>query len=271
MSEFHDPELERLLGTSGGPFPDVNVAYGSVQGRVRRAQRRRALAASGATFSVLLAVGALTIGRSSGSESVQPGDGGVSTAADDTRLHPDPTSTTIAVTTTAASTTSAVTTTTPATTVSDSTVVPDPAGGQGDVGGGPANTVRDTTAPKTTAPKTTLPRTTVPKTTVPVLVPVPVDEPTTDAPTQSSEQPRDPDPLPVTATFNGVGGSIVVRMDGDTLVLVSYEAADGYFADVRRQSGSHVEVRFDSVDHRTEVRVDLDHGTMVQHIDESDT
>ena len=41
MSDFDDPGLERILGRSGGPFPDVNLAYQQVQARVRRAKRRR--------------------------------------------------------------------------------------------------------------------------------------------------------------------------------------------------------------------------------------
>ena len=51
MSDFDDPELERILGRSGGPFPDVNLAYQQVQTRVRRAKRRRAAVMGGTACS----------------------------------------------------------------------------------------------------------------------------------------------------------------------------------------------------------------------------
>ncbi len=58
MSEFDDPEMERLLGRASGAYPDVNSAYSRVQGRVRVIRRRRAVVATTAAC-VLLAGGAM--------------------------------------------------------------------------------------------------------------------------------------------------------------------------------------------------------------------
>ena len=57
MNEFEDPQLERLLGSAGGSFPDVNTAYSRVTGRVRVIRRRRAMVATTAAC-LLLAGGA---------------------------------------------------------------------------------------------------------------------------------------------------------------------------------------------------------------------
>ena len=58
MSEFDDPQMERLLGRASGAYPDVNTAYSRVQGRVRVIRRRRAVVATTAAC-VLLAGGAM--------------------------------------------------------------------------------------------------------------------------------------------------------------------------------------------------------------------
>lgn len=58
MSEFDDPQLERLLGGAGGAFPDVNTAYSQVRGRVRVIRRRRAMVA-GTAACVLMVGGAI--------------------------------------------------------------------------------------------------------------------------------------------------------------------------------------------------------------------
>lgn len=270
MSEFHDPEMEHLLGRAGGPFPDVNVAYHTVQGRVRRAQRRRALATTGVAFALLLGVGGLAVSRAADPESVQPGDRGGSDTTDE-RLQPD---TTAAATTSVAPTTTVLATTTEATTTTqapDTTVavpVVDPAAPDPAVTAG-------TTAPKSTAPKSTAPKTTTPKTTPTTAPPntaaplVPVDNGGATTPTTPTTEPKGSS-LPVTSTFSGEGGSIVVRMDGNRLTLVSHQAAAGFQTEVRRWSGSHVEVRFESGAHRTVARVDFEDGTMVQHFEESD-
>ncbi|MFZ4717923.1 MAG: hypothetical protein ACOYMR_00770 [Ilumatobacteraceae bacterium] len=71
--ELHDPELEAMLGLASGAFPDVNVAYESVRGRVRQAKRRRVMVVSSAACAVLLAGGVLAVqftGTSNGGTAV---------------------------------------------------------------------------------------------------------------------------------------------------------------------------------------------------------
>jgi len=77
MSEFDDPQMERLLGRAGGAYPDVNTAYSRVQGRVRVIRRRRAVVATTAAC-VLLAGGALfAAGRGTpGRANLEPADTG---------------------------------------------------------------------------------------------------------------------------------------------------------------------------------------------------
>ena len=76
MSEFDDPQLERMLGRAGGALPDVNTAFAQVQGRVRHIKRRRAMVA-GTTACFLLAAGAVfAAGRTDERSNLQPGDRG---------------------------------------------------------------------------------------------------------------------------------------------------------------------------------------------------
>ena len=75
MSEFDDPELERLLGRAGGKYPDVNVAYERMLGRVRQARRRRTVVVSGAACGLLFFVAALAAVRTDDSSKIQPADG----------------------------------------------------------------------------------------------------------------------------------------------------------------------------------------------------
>ena len=88
MSDFDDPELERILGRSGGPFPDVNLAYQQVQTRVRRAKRRRAAVMGGTACSLLLALGVLAAVRGGDGRSIQPGGSSELTGPDGSQLQP---------------------------------------------------------------------------------------------------------------------------------------------------------------------------------------
>lgn len=74
MSEFNDPELEQLLGRAGGAFPDVNLAYEQVQGRVRYARRRRAVVVSGVACSLLFVTALVAANRLGDSAPAQIGD-----------------------------------------------------------------------------------------------------------------------------------------------------------------------------------------------------
>ena len=91
----------------------------------------------------------------------------------------------------------------------------------------------------------------------------PSSSPATTTPTTNPPAP------PITNTYSGVGGSITVRLQNGSLTLVSYNAASGFVADVRKASGSRVEVRFESNDQRTEIRVDIVGNGMSAQVDES--
>lgn len=93
MSEFDDPQLERMLGRAGGALPDVNSAYVQVQGRVRHIKRRRAMVA-GSAACFLLATGAVfAAGRSNDRDNLQPAGTGdlVETTESDSTLATDST------------------------------------------------------------------------------------------------------------------------------------------------------------------------------------
>lgn len=258
MSEFHDRELENLLGHAGGSFPDVNTAYVEVQGRVRQAKRRRALVVSTAACSLLLAVGVLAVSRSGGSGTVQPNDGGSELGPDGSRLQPDDT-----ISTTTESTTVTTTGATVATTIEDPTTVTEPVTTGATIPTVPGNSQSPASTGSNNSSHSTSPGT------------VPRTNPT--APTTSTPQDTDPVTTPTTAaapitqTFNGIGGSITVHLENGHLTLVSSQPTAGFHAEVKKKSGSHIEVRFESDHHRTEARVDLHDGTMVPDFSEDNT
>jgi hypothetical protein len=256
---FHDNDMENLLGRAGGAFPDVNIAYVQVQGRVRQAKRRRALVVSSAACSLLLAVGLLAVSRSGSSGAVQPNGRSTELGPDGSRLQPDDTISTTTQDTIDTTTEATVATTT----IEDSTTVTEPvettavsvpnssqAPGGGNGNGNGTHSTSPVTVAKTThssAPTTSAPPETDPPTT-----------PTVGA-------------TPITQTFSGVGGSITVHLENGHLTLVSSQPTAGFSAEVRRDSGSHIEVRFQSDHHRTEARVDLHHGAMVEDFSEDGT
>ncbi|MBI4883571.1 MAG: hypothetical protein HY826_05890 [Actinobacteria bacterium] len=220
MSEFHDPELERLLGRAGGMYPDVNVAYERMLRGVRHARRRRLVAVSGAASCLLFLGAAFAFIGSDQSPNVQPGDRGTFDGSFEDTL-PD----SVPGTTTPTSTDSTLDTETTAT--RSGTVVP-------------------VTTPNSSAGSNPSVN---PSSTTPTTAPAP----------------------PVTQVFAGTGGSVTVRLQDGTLSLVSYSATAGFTADLKHTGGDRVEVRFESVDHRTDIRIDLELGSMAPTIDENDT
>lgn len=248
MNDFHDPELERLFGRNSGPTPDVDVAYQRVQGRVRQVKRRRAVVVSSAACSVLFAAAVFAGARTNSSNTVQPGgtatgiDGSPLTVSDssdlslpsstvgDTMLEStDPGVTTPGTGSTATSVGNGGTTVTSPTGSNVSTPSTAPGATSGSV---PSSSVTPSSSPATTSPATN-------------------------------------PPTPITETFSGVGGSITVRLQNGSLTLVSYNAAAGFTADVQKASGSRVEVRFESIDQRTDIRVDIVGNGMSAQVDES--
>lgn len=73
MNEFDDPQVEHILGRLSGAYPDTNVAFSAMKGRVRQAKRRRAFVASATACALLGALAVLGVqgGRSA---DVQPAD-----------------------------------------------------------------------------------------------------------------------------------------------------------------------------------------------------
>lgn len=275
MSDFDDPELERILGRSGGPFPDVNLAYQQVQTRVRRAKRRRAAVMGGTACSLLLALGVLAAVRGGDGRSIQPGGSSELTGPDGSQLQPDHTAGESHVSSpndnqndspndTAGSTPSSTgdssgdgTGPTPSITATRSSTGDASPASSNPAAGSPSNpppTPATSIAPPPTATPTTVGTTT--STTAST---------TTSTTTSTTGTP----PAPITQTFTGIGGSITVRNDGDTLTLVANAAAAGFTTEVRHSSGGHVEVRFESDAHRTDARVDLVNGTMTNNFTES--
>lgn len=234
MSEFHDPDFENLLGRSGGPMPDVNIAYQRVQGRVRQVKRRRAIVASSAACAVLFGAAVFAGARSNGTDTVTPAGRGsdVSNSTDDslgggTSLAPDSTLTsTTLVTDTTLSTESSV------------------------VGGGNVTP----TQPGNTTPGNTTPGATNPP---------PSSTPSTSTP--ATNPPATNPPGPVDRTFSSGGNSITVRLQNGTLTLLASNPASGYTDEIKKSGGVRVEVRFDNGSNTVDIRVDLENGQMVQH------
>lgn len=248
MSEFHDPDFENLLGRSGGPMPDVNIAYERVQGRVRQVKRRRAVVASSAACVVLFGAAVFAGARTDGPNGVAPAGPGsdVSNSTDDTRgssLAPDST-----ITSTTLVTDSSVPT--QSTVVGGGSVTPTTQPGSSQPGSSqPGNTTPGNTTPGNTTPGATNP----PSSSTPATNP-----PTTNPPATNP-------PAPVDRTFSSGGCSITVRLQNGSLSLLSSNPAGGYQAEVKKNGGTRVEVRFDNGNDTIDIRVDLVNGQMVQH------
>jgi hypothetical protein len=86
--EFDDPQIESMLGRLSGAYPDDNVAYAAVQGRVRQVKRRRTFVASTAACAVLLALGTFAVQGGGRSQQLSPAD-----SFDDSTVTTDATST----------------------------------------------------------------------------------------------------------------------------------------------------------------------------------
>lgn len=242
MSEFHDPDFENLLGRSGGPMPDVNIAYQRVQGRVRQVKRRRAMVASSAACVVLFGAAVFASARNDGPNGVAPAGRGsdVPNSTDDSRgtdssLSPDSTLTSVTLVTLVTDSTLPTETTV----VGGGSVTPTQPGGSQ-----PGNTQPGSTTPGATNP---------PSSSTPATNPPATNPPATNP------------PAPVDKTFSSAGGSITVRMQNGSLSLVGNPSpASGYSYEIRKNGGARVEVRFDNGSGTVDIRVDLINGQMVQ-------
>ena len=225
MTEFHDPEFEDMLGRTGGPMPDVNVAYQQVQGRVRQVKRRRAIVASSAACVVLLGAAVFAGARPNGNDSITPAGRGsdVSNSSDVANSSDSSPSTDSGLT--------------------SSTLVTDTGQPTTSDGGGTGSTAPGGVTPTTPGPTTSV--TTPPASTNP---------PATDPPA----------PVTQTFTSGG-GSITVRLQNGSLSLVGNPAPAAGYSYDVSKNGGTRVEVRFDNGTDTIDIRVDLVNGEMVQH------
>lgn len=245
MTDFEDREFETLLGRAGGPFPDVNLAHLQVHGKVRQAKRRRAVVVSSAACSLLLTVGILAVSRNDGEG--QPGGHGSELDRDGSRLQPDET----------IGTTTDITT---SPTLEESTTVSMPTG--------PVVNTAVSVPNSSDAPSSS----NATHSTSPATVLTTTRQPDTSATTDTEPETTGPaGAAPITQTFSGVGGTITVRLQDDSLTLLSWQPAAGFAAGVLSSSGSHVEVRFESDNHVTLARVDIKDDGMVDNFREEDS
>jgi len=236
MSEFDDPDLRGQLGRLSGPFPDENAAYATMQRRLVRAKRRRAVAWSGgAAMSVLVVVAAYAAGTRQSDDSLRPATTGGS----------------IDVT---APTTVDSTTSTSSTPTGSTVLVP----------------VSPTSvAPGVTTPSATIPGTTTPRTTGSAATSNPgTSNPGTSPSTNPSVTGP---PAPVSSTFNSEGGSITVRLQNGTLSLVKADPSPGFEITEQRDEPDRVDVRFRSDTHSTRIRVLIADGRMSPIVEEEDS
>jgi hypothetical protein len=238
MSEFDDFDLGRRLRDAAGSEPDLTVAHDAVRHRVVRARRRRMAAVSGAAAAVVASIGLVA---ALGNE----GEGRIETLESSPSV-----SQTVPVSTDEASTTTAdgPTTSNPPGSTTASTVPQPTAPGVTTMPSGPAPTLAPTTLPGQDDPTTT-------STVTPTTTPISVDT-TTAAPAD------------ITQPFDSIGGSIVVRLSGGQMTLVSTSATTGYDTELHTEKPDDIEVRFRSGDAESRIRIRLIDGQMVPEIDE---
>ena len=225
-NEFNDPELERMLGRLSGAYPDTNVAYQAVHGRVRQVKRRRAFVAGTAACAMLFGVAAVAaqgVGPSQTVSPAAPADTSVADTASSAPVATDAPSTSATATSVADTTLGTTLDTTPGTIVD--TTAPDQ-------GGGTASSTPTPTDAPTTSDVTS----------------------TTDA--TSSSSPATTVTLPLGEhTWTSDGGAITVVNENGVLTLVSSDPAAG-FEEVRSNASS-TRIRVEFSDGTTTWRIEI--------------
>jgi hypothetical protein len=226
VNEFHDPQLENMLGRASGAYPDANVAFEAVRGRVRQVKRRRAMMASTAACVLMAGVVALA---------VRGGDDGKFQPAE--RGDVAPSSVTVTESTDVTETTWSGMHQMTDNTIADITVAPvavDMGGSSGgSSGASPGKTGQHSGS---SAPTTT-----------------------TAAP---SVQPTTPT-LDVRA-FSSKGGSINIQVVNGGMVLVGVVPDAGFTAHINEASGDRIRVEFTNGGTSHEIQLDLSDGQVVQ-------
>ena len=246
MNDFHDPQIERLLGGASGAFPDVNVAFGQVERRVRQVKRRRVMVAGSAACVALFAGVAFAASRTgTNAPGLQPADSFAQSTVSTPDSGPGVTNDSMVD--------DSVESSTPTGGTMISLPVPNPGGGSGGPGGVPGGSTPSSSPASGPGSSTPTSNTTATSNSAP----------TTTAPTTTSP------PAPQFQTFSGVGGSVTVKLANGVLSLQSYSATSGYTAEVTTNRSDRVEVRFDNGSNETRIRVDLVGGSMQPRIDEN--
>ncbi len=196
MDELNDPQLESMLGRLSGAYPDANVAYVAVHGKVRQAKRRRAFVAGTAACALLVGVGVLAAQTGGSSGRLQPSDEGlvitvVSSQVSDTEVDASEPTTEVSSETTMVTTETTMVETTVAVTV----VAGDGSGVTTSVSSSGHGNNNSTSTTATTKPST---------------------KPTVPAGTQ---------------TTSSKGGTLTFTHDADTLTLVAATPAAGFHED----------------------------------------
>jgi hypothetical protein len=235
VNEFHDPELERLLGRASGAYPDTNVAFEAVRGRVRQVKRRRALLASTATCVLVAGVVALAVRGGADDGRVEP-----STRSGVTTPEVEPTTPETQVST-------PETEMAPETTIAETTVatVMMGSGGSGAAGTPVTSGNRSSNSGKGSANSGK-------STTTSTVATIPPVQPTT--------------PTEVVTSYSSKGGSVAVQLVNHRLVLVGTTPAAGYSAHPNEVSGDRIRVEFSNGTLSYEVQLELSDGRISNSI-----
>ena len=217
--DLHDPQIASMLGRASGAYPDANVAYVAVRGRVRQARRRRAFVAGSAACAMFIGVAAVAAQAGGSGSPITPA-GTFTTLVDDTEVSSTAVETTMVDTSdTVEDSSSSVETTTAdtATTVADS-------GSSGTSGNGGTTATSGTTGSSTSNSSGGSTKPTVPA----------------GPQVQSS-----------------AGGSLAFSNDGGTLSFVTATPADGFDEDTNARVVEPHRLRVEFTDGRTTWRIEV--------------
>jgi hypothetical protein len=245
MSDFRDPELENMLGRLSGSYPDTNVAYSAVAGRVRQAKRRRAFVATTAACVALLGVGVLAVQGGGQGQNLQP----ASELSDESTTESTVNSLVLTAPSTSddskATDNSVANSTEASPAVSSDTTNKNNSGpgtstGKSSGTSGSSNTTSNSgsanSGPATSGTSTS----------------------GSSNPTVSiADQNRG---------FNSAGGSIQVQVANNALALAGTTPANGFTATTKHDRGDRVEVEFTDGSVTWVIRVDLKHGVITSEI-----
>lgn len=227
MDELNDPQLESMLGRLSGAYPDANVAFVAVSGKVRQAKRRRAFVATTAACAMLLGVGVVAAQTGGGAGSIEPSDnGGLLITVESSHVSDTEAESTTEATEATESTVEATDTTVVDTTAVETTMVDAGNGGNGGSPSTVSNSGHGNNNTTTSTSTSTKPST---KPTVP-----------------TGEQ-----------TTSSKGGSLTFSHTSDALTLISVAPADGFHEDETARIEEPGRLRVEFTDGTTTWRIEI--------------